>query len=61
MKTIIVMSIIGLVFAGLGIMVFYTMDTDYIDDSEAVAGWLIILSAWLIAQSVTSIVQAKKK
>jgi predicted urease superfamily metal-dependent hydrolase len=55
------MSIIGLVFAGLGIMVFYTMDTDYIDDSEAVAGWLIILSAWLIAQSVTSIVQAKKK
>jgi|TARA_Y100000310_G_scaffold333960_1_gene412619 predicted urease superfamily metal-dependent hydrolase len=61
MKTIKVMSIIGLVFAGLGIMVFYTMDTDYIDDSEAVAGWLIILSAWLIAQSVTSIVQAKKK
>ena len=62
MKTVKVMSIIGLVVAGLGILMFYTADyVTYVEDAEGIAGWLLIVSVWLIAQSVTSIVQAKKK
>ena len=60
MKTLKVMSIIGLVFAGLGLYVFYTFDTSILDDAEAISGWLVIISMWLVAQSIVSIVQSKK-
>jgi len=61
MKAIRTMSIIGLVFASLGIISFYMFDySSYVEDAEAVAGWLIIVSVWLIAQSIVGIVKTKE-
>jgi len=60
MKTLKILSIIGLVIAALGIMAFYVIDwSSYVEDAEAIAGWVMILALWLIAQSVTTLVQVK--
>jgi hypothetical protein len=62
MKTLKVLSIIGLVVAGLGIIAFYSLDFENnLDDALATGGWLIIVTLWLIAQSVTTLVQTKEK
>jgi hypothetical protein len=58
MNTIRIMSIIGIVISALGIMVFYGFEVD--PDGDVLAGWLIIVSIWALAQSITSFVQVKK-
>ena len=56
------MSIIGLVLSALGTLVFYTTEyATYVEDAEAVAGWLCIVIMWLIAQSIVGIVKSKEK
>ena len=60
MKTNKIMSIIGLVMAGIGVFVFYGSDVTYLSDAEGVSGWLMILAIWLVAQSVTLLVSTKK-
>ncbi len=60
MKTLKIMSIIGLVLAGISLMVVFAFDTAIVDEADAIAGWLFILSLWSIAQSIVSIVKSKK-
>lgn len=60
MKTLKVLSIIGLVLASISLMVVFIFDTSIVSDAEAIAGWLFILSSWSIAQSIVTIVKSKK-
>lgn len=56
-----VLSIISLVIVALTLIVTltYVYDTTY-EWADATAGWAIILSLYVIAQNVVTIVQTKK-
>jgi len=61
MKTLKVMSIIGLVLSGLSwlIMAWFS-DSEYISDWEAALGWGYIAIFYLIAFSIVVLVQSSK-
>lgn len=60
MKTLRILSIIGLVLSFFGVMMIFACDPEIADDAYALLGWLFIVTVWLIAQSITTLVQAKK-
>jgi hypothetical protein len=59
MKTVKVMSIIGLVMAVLTLICLLAFDNSY--SYESAIGWGIILVFWTIAQSIVGIVQSKQR
>ena len=59
MKTLKVMSIVGLVIATFAFLVIISCDNAY--DYAGGIAWGILLSLWSIAYSIVGLVQAKKK
>lgn len=62
MKTVKIMSIIGICFSAIVlIMGFAHLGADTYEFAEGAIGWGMMMSLFVIAQSIVGIVQANKK